>query len=297
VLDWYRSIVRRPPFIADIDVRRRPARRSGRFTVRDLVFESPAERLPTASRIAKARMVSPGGDHDRICILMAAWNDHGYRTRRMLARILADRGIASVMLENPLYGDRRPDPNDDRPLATAAEFAIMGRAAVVEGRSLADYLRRLGHRVGVAGYSMGGNLAAFIGTTVPFPMAVSPAASPHAAGPAFMHGILRLSVAWDALDDDPDRARSRLSDFLHAATVLDYEPPGHLGSAVIVAGTTDGFVPTASVQAIHRHWPGSTMEWVSAGHATLLWRNKERLADGIEGSFDRLAASRGGAGG
>lgn len=290
MIDWYRSIVRTPPPPAQIDVRHRPARRAGGLTVRDLVFESPAERLPPASRVARARMITPGGDPDRICVLMAAWNDHGYRTRRQLARILADRGIASVMLENPLYGDRRTDPDDDRPLATAADFAVMGRAAVVEGRALVNHLRGQGYRVGVAGYSMGGNLAAFVGTMVSFPVAVAPTASPHAAGPAFVHGILRLGVAWDAFDDDPDRARGELSEFLHSASVLDWEAPPHLAAAVIVAGTVDGFVPTASVQAIHRHWAGSAMEWVKAGHASLLWRNKDRLADAVEASFDRLAA-------
>ena len=233
-------------------------------------------------------MVVPMDDHHRVCLLLAAWNDHGYRTRHQLARLLADRGIASVMLENPLYGDRRAEPTDDRPLATVSDFAIMGRAAVVEGRSLADHLHRQGYRVGAAGYSMGGNLAAFIGSMVPFPMAVAPAASPHAAGPAFLHGVLRLSVAWDAIDPDPQQARDRLSDFLHAASVLDWDPPGHLTAAVLVAGTVDGFVPTASVQAIHRHWPGSRMEWVTAGHASLLWRNKDRLADAIENSFRLL---------
>jgi pimeloyl-ACP methyl ester carboxylesterase len=57
-----------------------------------------------------------------------------------------------------------------------------------------------------------------------------------------------------------------------------------------MAGTVDGFIPTAAVQRLHRHWPGSRLDWVHAGHGSLMWRRKDRLVNTIEDSFDRAAA-------
>ena len=68
-----------------------------------------------------------------------------------------------MILENPLYGDRRTDPGDDRPLGSVSDFAVMGRAAVVEGRALLAHFHRRGLHTGVGGFSMGGNIAAFVG--------------------------------------------------------------------------------------------------------------------------------------
>lgn len=288
VLAWYRTIVGTVPDIPDIDVTIAPAVSRNGLTVTDLEFESPAQFLPPASRRVRARLIAASPEPDRLCLLMAAWNEHGYRARTKLSRLLAAAGVASLILENPLYGSRRQDPKDDRPLATAADFGVMGRAAVEEGRALLAHLRRPGRRLGVSGYSMGGNIAAFIGVTVPFPVAIAPVAGSHSPGPPFVHGIISKAIDWEALGGDTQETRDRLSEFLLAASVLDHEPPDHTRAAVLVAGTVDGIVPTSAVQAVHRHWPGSRMEWVNAGHATLLWRNRPRMAAAIVEAFDRL---------
>lgn len=295
VLAWYEGIVRRPPGVAELDVAAGPLRRVDGLVEQDLTFESPAQHLPAASRLARARMVSPGPDPERVLLLMAAWSEHGYRARTALARLLADAGIASLILENPLYGERRTDPGDDRPLATVADFAVMGRAAVVEGMALLGHYRRRGAVTGVGGFSMGGNIAAFIGAMVPFPTAVAPAAGSHSPGPPFLQGVMRAAVDFEALGGDDPETEQRLRDFLLSATVLDHDPPPHAAAAVMVAGTIDGFVPTAAVLALHRHWPGSKVEWVHAGHATLLWRHKDRMAQGAVDAFARLEALGGGA--
>lgn len=288
VLAWYRSIVGTLPEIPDLEVGSSPPRRNGGLVVTDLLFESPARHLPPASRTARARLIAPDPEPQRLCLLMAAWNDHGYRTRTKLAKRLADVGIASLILENPLYGERREDPADDRPLATAADFGVMGRAAVEEGRALVAHFRHRGYRMGVSGFSMGGNIAGFVGATVPFPVAITPVAASHSPGPPFLHGIISNAVDWTALGGDTPETRERLADFLLSASVLNHEPPEHTRAAVLVAGTIDGIVPTSSVQAMNRHWPGSQIDWVRAGHATLLWRNKDRMVDAIVDTYERL---------
>ena len=277
--------------IPEIPVEEGPERPFDSLATRDLSFESPGRFLPEAGRVARARLVSGPGDPERLVVLMAAWNDHGYQGRWRLARDLAARGVASVLLEQPFYGARRAVPGEEQPITTVADFMWMGRSAVLEGRVLADYFRRRGHRVGVAGYSMGGNMAGFLAATMPFPVAPALLAAPFSPGPPFLHGILQATIDWEALGGDTPPNRERLSEALHSASILRFPAPDHTRAAVLVAATRDGYVPTAAAQAIHRHWPGSVMEWVNAGHGTLLWFHRDRLVEAVLRSFARLDGS------
>ena len=90
------------------------------------------------------QLLSPSVAPSRVVILFAAHNDHGYETRMRLGRHLAEHGIASLILENPFYGRRRPLDGRKRPVTTVAELLVMGRAAVTEGRALVAALRAQG---------------------------------------------------------------------------------------------------------------------------------------------------------
>ncbi|OFW53388.1 MAG: hypothetical protein A2V75_10315 [Actinobacteria bacterium RBG_16_70_17] len=278
--------------IPEVPIEEGPEGAFDSLAARDLSFESPGRFLPEASRVARARLVRGSGDPDRLVVLMASWNDHGYQGRLRLARALAAHGVASVMLEQPFYGDRRPVPGEEQPITTVADFMWMGRSAVLEGRVLADHFRRRGYRVGVAGYSMGGNMAGFLAASMPFPVAPALLAAPFSPGPPFLHGILQATVDWEALGGDNPDTREHLSEILHSASILRFPAPGHTRAAVLVAATRDGYVPTAAAQAVHRHWPGSVMHWVNAGHGTLLWFNRERLVDAVVRSFERLDGAK-----
>jgi hypothetical protein len=287
-IDAYLGRVATLPSIPDPPIERSAEQRSDGRIRYDLTFESPAEDLPDASRPARVTVITADPEPERIVILMSQWNDHEAAARIRLAGMLLEHGIASAIMENPYYGRRRPVAGDEQPISTVADFGAMGRAAVLEGRVLARHFFDQGYRVGVSGYSMGGNLAGFVAAGVPFPIAAAPLAAAHSPGPVFLDGVLRSTIAWEALGgDDPGTARA-LRRYLSAATVLDHPPARHLRAAVLVAATKDGYVPTSAVQAVHRHWPGSKMEWVNGGHGWLLWRRKDRLVGGILESFRRL---------
>lgn len=288
VVDWYLENAGRVPPIADAEVRLRPARRSGRVVMRDIWFESPFDMLPEAIRRVQARWLSPIPEADRVVLLHAAWNDEDYRTRMRIAGDLLSRGIGAVIVQHPYYGERRRNGALGTPVPLVSDFCLMGRGGVLEGRVLARFLHRRGLRVGVAGYSMGGNIAGFVGALVDFPVAIAAVAAPYAAGPAFMHGLLRSAIPWEALGGEHPEVVERLSRVLHAGSILNHPPPPHTAAAVLLAGTKDGFVPTAATQAIHHHWPGSKMEWVNAGHASLLWRKRDLIAATIAEALDRL---------
>ncbi len=288
ILDYYVINARHAPPIPEIPIIEHPARRQGDTVIQDLAFESPGEYLPEAARLARARLITTTEEPNRLVLLAAAWNEDGYGARTKLAHLLAEHGIASVLLEQPLYGLRSPLPEGEQPITSISDFAVMGRSAVGEGRVLAGHFHRLGYTVGVSGFSMGGNTAAFVAATVPFPVAAAPIAAAHSAAPPFLNGLIQLTFDWDALGGDNPDTRRRLRDFLLSASVLYFDPPVVPEAAVLLAATRDGYVPTSSVQAIHRHWPGSSMQWTNAGHGSLLLRHKHRFVAAICESFDRL---------
>ena len=250
---------------------------------RDGTFVSPVGELPATCRTASIRMVSPADSNGRLVVMMAAWNDHGYRTRGALAQRLAARGVASVMLENPFYGSRRV--HEDPPIRTVADFGIMGRAAVQEGRALLAHFGS-DFRVGVTGYSMGGNIAALVGALMDEPVAIAGLAASHSPGPVWLDGILRDMVDWEALGGRSNGATERLRYHLTGASVLAVPPRPHTARAVIVGARRDGYIPAEAVEALHQHWPGSELRWLPGGHATMIWRQKEALVDAILSSFD-----------
>jgi pimeloyl-ACP methyl ester carboxylesterase len=255
------------------------------LVIRDGTFATPAKHLPPASLTAKVRMVVPPQPYGRLVVMMAAWNDHGYETRTGLAEQLARLGIGSVMLENPLYGSRRNGA--DPPIRTVADFAVMGRAAVMEGRALVAHFADR-HRVGVTGYSMGGNIAALVGALSAEGTAIAALAASHSPAPVWLDGVIRYIVDWGALGG-PDAA-ARLRTELGRATVLAVAPRPHTARAIIVGGTQDGYIPKSAVADLHAHWPGSELRWIKAGHASMIWRHKPALVDAIVASFDRTAA-------
>jgi hypothetical protein len=263
-----------------------PTKHLANRTVRDGYFAAPTD-LPPPARTAAIRLIEPPGGTRRVCLLMAAWNDHGYDTRQQVADELVQRGIGSLILEIPYYGHRRVISADHQPIQTVADFARMGLGAVTEGRALLNHFRSQ-YQMGVSGYSMGGNIGAMVGATAGYPVAVAPLAASHSPGPVFLDGVISNGIQWEALggEGQSDRLRESLS----AASVLRLVSPDWTQAAVMVAALDDGFVPRPAVEALHRHWPGSELRWRPGGHATLLWRQRRVLADAISDSFDRLAA-------
>jgi pimeloyl-ACP methyl ester carboxylesterase len=254
----------------------------GESIKRDGTFVSPAANLPAASQQAHIRMISPPSPDGRLVVMMAAWNDHGYRTREHVGRRLAIHGVTSVMLENPYYGSRRVGP--DPPIRTVADFAVMGRAAAQEGRALLAHFGS-DFQVGVTGYSMGGNIAALIGALMDQPVAIAALAASHSPGPVWVDGILADMVDWDALGGRSNGAADRLRHQLTRASVLAVPPRPHTKQAVIVGARRDGYIPAEAVEALHAHWPGSELRWLPGGHATMILRQKDALVSAILDSF------------
>jgi dienelactone hydrolase len=253
-------------------------------------FPSPAmDMLPDRAHRARVISVEPPRTTERTVVLMAAWNEHDPRARLDIANLLADRGIASLILENPYYGERRPYDGDQQPIRTVSDFFQMGAGAVAEGRALLAMVRDQDRRPGVAGYSMGGNVTALVSALVPFAVATAPLAPSYSPAPVYLDGVLRGGIDWSALGGET-RACPRLRTLLLRASVLEVPAPPHAHHAVLVAARRDAYVPSEATEALHHHWPGSELRWTPDGHATLLWFRKSTLATAIWDSFTRVDA-------
>lgn len=260
------------------------------FRLRRAQFRSPvAELLAEAARVVTVEWIDPPQGSNRIVVLLPAWNEESFNPRRKLATLLAQRGIGSFIADIPHYGLRRTRQDSQPAIGTVADFATMGYGAVAEGRALVALATEMGQG-GVSGYSMGGNLAAYVSASMPRPVATAPLAASHGPAPVYLQGALRRAIDWKALGGRA-AGESRLSDALAGASVLELPPLSHHSAAVLVSAGRDGFVLPEFTRTLAAHWEAELRIVEGAGHGSLLWRHKELLADAVSDSFERLFAS------
>jgi hypothetical protein len=236
--------------------------------------------------VANVLTISPSSLTDRVVVLMPAWNEHDPKVRIAIAKLLADKGVRSLILENPFYGTRHPDPGGGQPITTVSDFMVMGGAAVIEARGILSAEIAKGSSIGVSGYSMGGNTAAIVSATLDLPLATAPLAASHSPGPVFLDGVLNGGIDWEALGGREHE--QRLRDTLTGVSVLELDPKPHLAKAIIVRAASDGYVPASATQELVDHWPGSELRVLRGGHASLVWFRKAQLATAIVDAFEKM---------
>jgi hypothetical protein len=253
-----------------------PFRRSGPVRVRSGAFRSPvAHWLAPECAEVPVKLTVPAGESfpcARVCVLFAATGEEGFRPRRGWAMRLAEHGIGSLLFENPYYGHRRPSGQRAAALRSVADQFAMNLSTVQEGRALVHWLREQGvPRIGVSGYSQGGMMAAFVGALTPFAVATVPRGTGAAARPVFTEMELTKFFFWRRLAEQlegREQARRYLGRCLDPVDVCRFPPPVDPRAAILVASRQDRFVPADEVRRLHRHWPGSELRWLQAGHVS-----------------------------
>jgi hypothetical protein len=236
-------------------------------------FRSPSEDvLPTEGRDAVVELLLPrGAVRPPVVVVFAATAEEGFARRRLLTLPLVRRGIGALLLENPFYGVRRPPGQRDAVLRTVAEQFAMNVATVREGRALAAWLSREGHPVALTGFSQGGMMAAFVAALSPFRVAAIPCASALSADAIFLEGTLTDGFDWPRLARDAGdlpAAQKLFAECLAPVNLARFGPPVAPELAIVLAGRHDAFVPAREPVLLHRHWPGSELRWLAAGHVT-----------------------------
>jgi len=277
--------------------------------------------LPAESRTSFFELVLPpkASPKTPICIHFAATGDEGFaRRRRALALPLLREGIGSLILENPYYGRRRPPGQHKKMLNRFSDLWAMGGAAVEEGRSLMQWLRREGYeRLGVCGISMGGSMAARVAVLEETPVAMIGCVTAHSASAVFTEGILKNYLAWEVLNRELNGSKSGIAlnrerpgketaielnrevngdgpaialmrELLDLTDLRRFPPLRRPEAAFLVAASRDAYIPPASAALLHTYWPGSTMRWLGTGHVGAFLFHRRDFLKAIRDAFARL---------
>ena len=276
-----------------IAVRWETPRREGNVLVADGSFDAPVTELPAPARRALVRRLTPAlhpreGRPRPLYVVLASSGDEGWATRDRLWRpLVAREAIEAIFLESAMYGARRPEGQRGTSIRTVSEHLLMNLSMVEEARALLDLFAREGRaQLGVAGYSMGGSMAALVAAVTPRPLAAAIFATGSVAGPVFTEGLLARGIDFAALGGDPGRAR--LAQIFGVADLARHPVPRRLDAVVMVAGRRDGYVFTEQVEALHARWPGSELRWLDTGHVGALVLHAEALRRAALDAMERL---------
>ena len=205
---------------------------------RDGTFLSPLTALPDAVKTVHVRAWGREGNA-AACVMLAASRDEGYWIRERVFGALTARGIDLYLVENPYYGLRRDGrgPSD----ITVSDHGLMALAMVLEARALLDHLNGKYQKLAVAGYSMGGHMAAITAAVTPLPVACAALATGASASAIYTRGLLSWSVDFDTLGGGAggrDAARERLRKLFDTADVTRYRPPLRVDASWAVDAST-----------------------------------------------------------
>ncbi|XP_076938704.1 uncharacterized protein LOC143606984 [Bidens hawaiensis] len=268
------------------------------------VFRTPCDEqiinaLPPESHTARVAFLAPKfvPPHKMACVVhLAGTGDHSFERRLRLGGPLLKENIATMVLESPFYGQRRPFLQSGSKLLCASDLLLLGRATIEEARSLLHWLdSEAGYgKMGVCGLSMGGVHAAMVGSLHPTPIATFPFLSPHSAVVAFCEGVLKHATAWDALRQDLSTAmtlhevQEHMRHVLSLTDVTRFPIPKNPNAVILVAATDDGYIPKHSVLEVQRAWPGSEVRWVTGGHVSSFIVHNGEFRRAIKDGLNRL---------
>jgi pimeloyl-ACP methyl ester carboxylesterase len=261
---------------------------NGPVVRRDGTFPSPLDLLPTKTSTVHVRaLLKPG--NCSACVLLAGSHDEGYRIRERVFGGLPNKGLDLYLVENPFYGLRRTP--EGLSAIRVSDQAMLALGMVLEARALLHSLRGQYERLVIAGYSMGGHLAAITAAVSPFEVACAALATGASASSIYTRTLMSWGVDFDGLGGGPamrEMARERLRVFFDAADITRYEPPLRVDAAIILGCTRDGYVLRSETERLHQHWRGSTLHWLSAGHFSALITRRQSLCDRILEALQRL---------
>ncbi|KAL0121675.1 hypothetical protein PUN28_006876 [Cardiocondyla obscurior] len=198
-------------------------------------FESPFEKhlpgiMPEKAKTAYFQMVLPPkwSSHKikPICLHLAGTGDHFFwRRRNLIAKpLLKESGIASILLENPFYGLRKPDDQIRSSLHNVCDIFIMGGCLIMESIVLLNWCEQQGFNpLALTGLSMGGHMASLAATNWPKPISLVPCLSWSTASPVFTEGVMSASINWALLETQYFSDKVYQNDLAKMVKIIDHD--------------------------------------------------------------------------
>mmetsp|Transcript_2243 Transcript_2243/g.3614 ORF Transcript_2243/g.3614 Transcript_2243/m.3614 type:complete len:497 (+) Transcript_2243:119-1609(+) len=231
-------------------------------------FDSPVQdgSLPPESCRGRCLLLTPRGiESPEQGLGVPAWvhlpglGDQGFAMRKWLAYPLARQGVASIILEGPFYGRRRPANQRGPKMRQVVELLALGNATIEESLGLLDWLRHSSYgSLGLCGFSMGGVHSMMAAACSRHPVALVCMLSPQSAAPVFCEGALVSASDWTKLYKDlnismsapPHRqreeAKHRLASMLSITDVTLLPPPPRPDATILVHADNDSYVDPRS---------------------------------------------------
>ena len=197
LMDHYYSICRQS------DIKMLGSGKNGIADVYEYEFRSPLNKilpgsLPKESEKVRFQLVIPHSWLDSkastsafrrpVCIHLAGTGDHFYWRRRhfMALPLVKENDVASIIVENPFYGSRKPKGQNKSGLRHVSDLFVMGVALTFEVMTLLDWCEKKGYGpLAVTGISMGGHMASISASAWNKPIAIVPCLSWSTAAPVF----------------------------------------------------------------------------------------------------------------
>lgn len=250
--------------------------------------------LPQESHLSRFKILAPDEnifDHP-LCLLFAMTGDQGFSYRRThYALPLLKKGIGSVLLENPLYGARRPAYQQDYFFVSVTDMVAMALAAVEEGVTLIRWLKEQQGvpYLGVAGLSQAAMMAGAVAAVTPFPIAAVCSLVAHSPEVILCDGLLRKFVNWEALKGTTQaEIQYQLIQAFRSTDLTKLRRPAYPEATLLQGAYNDFVAPRYSVKMIHRLWPGSELRWLPGTHLTSLALHKKSFVNLIVEAFKRI---------
>lgn len=244
-------------------------------------FEADRE-LPADVRRAHVRRLSRVGNRS-VCLLLAGSREEGFAMRESIYGPLVVRGIDLLILENPYYGRRRPTGASSPNLPYVADQVRMNVATIHEALALTAWAAGIYERVGVAGYSMGGHMAALVGALSPRALAIGAFATGASPSTIYTRGDLSRSVDWKALGGDV----GRLGALFDNADLTRLAPPKTTSAARLVTMRHDRYVLPSECARLAAHWPAAQSIAADAGHVTGVVLARETLRAAVASAMGK----------
>jgi hypothetical protein len=254
--------------------------------------------LPPRSQSAYLQVVSPAPALAGPAVVMPPTSrEAGVAARLPIARALAARGIASVLLESPYMGRRRPLDQHGTTLQYFSDFLVLSATAIEEARAVLAWLHERGvDRLGIAGISKGAYLATVAGLRSAMPVRVVALLPPDSGTAVLIDGLLGRLCDWEVLQrtsGSPVPVKQQVAD-VFSPTRLDRLPlPNASQRVTLVAARRDRYVPCDAYERLCVHWRGhADVRWLPGGHVSTIAERRHLIGAITDSLLDRPGDSR-----
>ncbi len=277
-----------------------------KYTSLEAVFKSPYVDFPLPKNseqgflefiLPKGVDLFQKGSKPPLILLMPASGDDTFSYRKKKIAIpLAQKGIASVLLEIPFYGRRKPDYQEETNIGLVSDFALMLYMSYQEGRSiLYSFFKNGFYHLGVSGFSMGGFFASGIAASLPFPVALVAALTGNTIADTLVYGHCQQSCHWNALMGNQSKisAQKKLYKILNFIGNLEVlPPPSSLTTSLLINAQEDAYIPPINAKKLKLLWKGVDQVWLPGGHFTAIFKGAPIVVDALELAIKNLKYPR-----